>query len=545
MAAAIPQIAVRLAELTRLVDRTRDAPLTESEHTTLKAAIDTLGYIAQLLEQRGTTLARLRRLLWGTTTEKTDAVLERAGVEPSPADPPRDTGDEAGRAPPTRRGHGRNGAAAYAGARHVPIPHAQLHHGDRCPHCVGGTVYTQRDPGVLIRLIGQAPIAATIYDLEKLRCHLCGEVFTAEPPADAGPEKYDATAAAMVALLKYGSGVPFYRLAQLQAAVQIPLPASTQWEIVAALATRLQPVRDELIRQAAQGQVLYNDDTSMRVLGLRPGSPDWDRAEVAAARTGTFTSGIVATTTGHRVALFFTGRQHAGENLRDVLAHRAQDLEPPIQMCDALSRNPPKAFEVILAHCLAHARRHFVEVTPSFPDECRYVLETLRDVYAHDAQARAQQLAPDARLAFHQTHSGPVMAALQTWLTAQFDDRRVEPNSGLGKAITYVLNHWTTLTRFLTVPGAPLDSNLVERALKLAILHRKNAYFYKTSTGAAVGDLFMSLMHTCQLNHVNPFDYLTELHRHADVLQDAPDRWLPWTYRETGQPRSAAPMDSG
>ena len=310
------------------------------------------------------------------------------------------------------------------------------------------------------------------------------------------------------------------------------------------LAARLRPALDELIRQAAQGQVLYNDDTSMRVLGLRPGSPDWDRAEVAADRTGTFTSGIVATTTGARIALFFTGRRHAGENLRTVLAHRAQDLGPPIQMCDALSRNPPKAFEVILAHCLAHARRHFVEVTPSFPDECRYVLETLRDVYAHDAQARAQQLTPDARLAFHQAHSGPLLATLQTWLTAQFDDRRVEPNSGLGKAITYVLNHWTTLTRFLVVPGAPLDSNIVERALKLAILHRKNAYCYKTSTGAAVGDLFMSLIHTCHLNRINPFEYLTALHRHADALQDAPETWLPWTYRETIQ-RQAALIDSG
>ena len=229
MAAPIPHIDVPLAELTRLVERTQHAPLTAPEYTTLKAAIDTLGYVAQLLEQQGTTLARLRRLLCGTTTEKTAAVLERAGLEPPPADAPRDAGDEAGRARPKRRGHGRNGAAAYAGARHVPVPHAQLHHGDSCPRCGGGTVYTQREPGVLIRLIGQAPMGATIYDLEKLRCHLCGEVFTADPPADVGPDKYDATTAAVVALLKYGSGVPFYRLAQLQAAVQIPLPASTYW----------------------------------------------------------------------------------------------------------------------------------------------------------------------------------------------------------------------------------------------------------------------------------------------------------------------------
>ena len=114
-------------------------------------------------------------------------------------------------------------------------------------------MYVQRDPGVLIRLVGQAPLAATVYALEKLRCHLCGEVFTADPPPGVGTEKYDATTGAMIALLKYGSGLPFHRLARLQAHVQIPVPASTQWEIVAETARRIRPALDALIRQAAQG----------------------------------------------------------------------------------------------------------------------------------------------------------------------------------------------------------------------------------------------------------------------------------------------------
>ena len=125
------------------------------------------------------------------------------------------------------------------------------------------------------------------------------------------------------------------------------------------------------------------------------------------------------------------------------------------------------------------------------------------------------------------------MEKLKVWCGAQFAERKVEPNSGLGKAISYLLNHWEKLTLFLRVPGAPLDNNIAERALKKAILHRKNSLFYKNRNGAQMGDLFMSLIHTCELNGVNPFDYLNQLQRHAEELKQTPSDWLPWNYRET------------
>ena len=521
--------------------------LADPEYRELEALIETLLYVTDLVTRKTTSITRLRALLFGAATETTRDVLARAGVTPeTPPDPQTDqtTGPAAGQTPRAgpRRGHGRHGATAYAGAQRITIPHAHLHPGDACPRCETGHVYRQRDPKVLVRFVGQAPIGATVYGLERLRCHLCGDVFTAPAPDGVGDEKYDATSGAMIALLKYGSGVPFHRLARLQANVDLPLPASTQWEIVAEVATRIQPAFDELIRHAANGEVLHNDDTTMTVLSLLP-TPRKDATgpdplvgdDVAPERTGVFTSGIVATRDGHRLALFFTGRRHAGENLARVLAHRAPELGPPIQMCDALSRNPPKAFEVILAHCLSHARRHIVDVIPNFPAHGRHVLETLRDVYHHDAQARARGLTPEARLAFHQAQSRPRMDALHTWCTTQLDDHLVEPNSGLGQAITYFLTHWTPLTRFLEIPGAPLDNNVVERALKKAILHRKGALFFKTLNGARVGDLFMSLIYTCELNDVNPFAYLVALQQHADPLSETPGAWLPWTYRETLQ----------
>jgi hypothetical protein len=249
-----------------------------------------------------------------------------------------------------------------------------------------------------------------------------------------------------------------------------------------------------------------------------------------------FTSGIVSTSEGRTIALFFTGRRHAGENLGEVLAHRASELGVPIQMCDALSRNVPKEFETILANCIAHGRRQFVDVVENFPQECRHVLLALKDVYKNDAIAREQDLSSEVRLRFHQTESGPLMAGLKDWLTKQLEDHLVEPNSGLGEAITYMLKHWDKLTLFLRKPGAPLDNNICERILKRVILHRKNAMFYMSENGARVGDLFMSLIHSCQLCGTNPFDYLTELQKHLVGLSSDPAKWMPWSYRDMLKP---------
>jgi len=308
--------------------------------------------------------------------------------------------------------------------------------------------------------VGQAPLAATVYSLERLRCGACGQVFTAQEPEGVGPEKYDETAAAMIAQLKYGSGIPFYRLERLEDQLGIPLPAATQWEIVEEAAEVIKPARDELIRQAAQGEVLHNDDTGMKVLKLE--------REPGDKRTGVFTSGIVSTAERRKIALYFTGRQHAGENLADVLKQRAKELSRPIQMCDALSWNAPKlpgGIELLVAHCLAHGRRQFIDVAQNFPKECRYVLETLGHVYRNDAEARTVGLTPEERLRFHQQRSQPLMDTLHVWLEAQLSEHKIEPNSGLGKAILYLLRHWKGLTMFLRQRGAPLDNNAESRIM--------------------------------------------------------------------------------
>jgi transposase len=489
-----------------------------------------------------TTIGRLRRLLFGPRTESTRVVLDKGAdqaPEASSADdqqgkPAGTKGKEDGE---KRRGHGRNGAQTYTGAQKIEVAHGSLISGGRCPvpGC-DGKVYRCREPGVIVRVRGQAPLAATTWQLEKLRCNLCGEVFTAKAPEGVGPEKYDPESRAMVALLRYGSGLPFNRLEKLEGNLGVPLPASTQWEMVEQCAQKLEPVYAELIKEAAQGKVLHNDDTPMRILELGdPGQAGKtaEAQELSEERTGIFTSGIVSITKDHRIALFFTGRRHAGENLSRVLKDRAAELGPPIQMCDALSRNVPLEAPSLLANCIAHGRRRFVELLENFPAECRTVLESLRSVYRNDAIAKKRSLSDQERLSFHQKESRPVMEALKGWIDRQFENRTVEPNSGLGDAFQYLLNHWEKLTLFLKEPGAPLDNNVCEQALKKAIRHRKNSLFYKTENGAQVGDLFMSLIHSCDLNEINAFDYLTQLQKHAAELKMAPADWMPWSYRDT------------
>ena len=529
------RLEVRMEEVAAALARTR-ALLSAEDHALFTHMADTLAWVTGELQAKDVSVDRLRNMIFGASSERTREVLgdstEETELTPG-AEPP-----GASTLPATPRpkapGHGRNGAAAYTGATRVTVAHPHLHSGEPCPGCTSGKLYPQSEPAKLLRITGVAPLSAMVYERERLRCNLCGEVYTAPSPEGVGEEKYDATASSMVGLLKYGVGTPFNRIEKLQDGLKIPLPAATQWDLVQGAAKTLAPAHEELMNQAAQATVLYNDDTTMKVLQLT-------RAQRAAAltddvkgeRTGIFTSGIVATDAGHKIALFFTGVRHAGENLNAVLARRSPDLPAPIHMCDGLSRNVPSDFDTVLGSCLAHARRKHVELAESFPAEVRFVLETLREVYITDARARNAGLDPEQRLKLHQDESAPRMAALEQWMLAQLAQRIIEENSTLGAALLYMKKRWAELTLFLRVAGAPLDNNVCERALKKAILHRNNAFFYRTLNGAHVGDVFMSLIHTAELNRIAPFDYLVALQRNASAVAANPAAWMPWNYQAT------------
>ena len=580
-------IQLEASEVDDLQQRIAARQLTERDYDLFAAIVAAYHFVVNLLTRKKLTIARLKKLVFGARTETTEAVLgpaaegaaseraREAGCGEPSADAP-----TSGSRPKRRKGHGRLGADAYTGVESICVPHESLEPGDDCPHCQQGRVSELARPALVIRLVGRAPVHGKRYERQRLRCNLCGDVFTAQAPEDVGPKKYDVTVASTIGVLKYGAGMPFYRLQNAQANAGIPLPAGTQWEIVCGAVRDFEPVYQALIWHAAQGDVMYQDDTRNRILELMGKRLAKAQAQNAALATGSktdgqsesqsdadgvgesetlsdpkrrgiVTSGIVSTCAGRRIALFFTGRQHAGENLRDVLAQRAQELGPPIHMCDPLALNMPADLNTILANCLAHGRRKFADVAEYFHDQCRYVLDALKVVYQNDAVARKEQLSPEARLQFHQTYSSPVMKELHAWLTRQIEEHLVEPNSGLGEAVNYLLKRWDKFTLFLRQVGAPLDNNLCERALKKVILHRKNAMFYKSQNGAHVADVYMSLIYTCELCGANPFDYLTELQRHAAEVAAQPACWMPWNYRDalalvpaTTGPPATATIDS-
>jgi len=206
--ATIEQIAMK--ELESLLERVRTTQ-GDQDYRLLKKLVDSHINLMALIEDKQTTIQRLRQMLFGASTEKTRDVIKKTEAEDKP-ESPQAADQEDSESHRQRPGHGRNGADTYDGAEKIVVPHALLKPQDRCPECKKGKVYEMKVPGVLIRIVGQAPIQAKVYELQKLRCNLCGKVFAAQSPEGIGTQKYDATAASMIALLKYGSGLPFNRL---------------------------------------------------------------------------------------------------------------------------------------------------------------------------------------------------------------------------------------------------------------------------------------------------------------------------------------------
>jgi transposase len=532
---------VSLDDLKKIIEKTKSSTLSKDEIEKLGGVVDTLAIVTRELELKGASVRRLRKLIFGPGSEKIKNIFsdddaeskgdsnaeEKTTSSDKEADPNKNKDTDGEK--PKRKGHGRNGAKEYTGAETEKIDHASLKAKDNCPECLKGKLYLQKEPATIVRVTGVAPLQAKVYELERLRCNLCGQVFTAKAPDGVGEEKYDNSAAAMIAMLKYGTGMPFNRLERLERDLGIPLPSSTQWEVVYRLALSLAPIYTELIRQAAQGEVLHNDDTTARILNLE--SPP-RVGKNGKERTGVYTSGILSTKDKREIAVFFTGRKHAGENLEHVLSHRNEELGSPIQMCDGISANTVGDFETILANCNSHARRKFVEIADDFIKETRRILDVFKQVYKNDDDTKKQQMSAQERLEYHIENSKPLLDDLKKWFEKQFEEKTIEPNGSLGLAINYMTVRWEELTLFLRVPGAPIDNNACERVIKKAILHRKNSLFFNTENGAYVSDLFMSIIHTCELQNENPFEYLVTLAKHADQIIDTKN-WMPWNYQET------------
>jgi transposase len=537
-------------ELEKLILEIKASSLSEGSKETITKALLSFLWLTQELERKTLSIKKLLRIFFGNKTEKRpkDPKDNSKNNKPPSGDsggkPSNNTssvkgsssgGSEAAsntnspESEPKPKGHGKNGHDQYS-AEHISVPHPDLKEKDICPSCGVSRLYAYGVAFVL-RIFGQAPLQAKVFEREQLRCAGCQELFTAPLPEWAGANRHHESANAMVAFLNYGAGVPFYRLEGVQSQMGVPVADSTQFDMAEKVANCGAPAFEHMKGLAVGAEKQGFDDTPMPVLELmkeNEGLSDKDRK-------GMQTTAVLATVADQKIALFLTGRNHAGENMADLLKDRDPSKPKVIQMSDASPNNFSHDYMdlVIKALCMDHGRRNFHEILEAFPKDCQHVLTELGKVYKNEADAKANNLSKEERLAFHQEHSGLIMNGLNEWMEGKLENREVEPNSALGEAIAYFLKHWNGLTEFLRVAGAPLSNADVEQLVKRCVLRRKASMFYKTQVGAWIGDILTSLIETARINRKNPVDYLEAIQKYARHVREHPADWMPWNYQQT------------
>ena len=535
------------AELEQIKSDVKKAGLPEETVTVILYGLNLILWLPKLLLEQKITIARLKELLFGKGQRKKRQKIKdktaKSGEDDAEPDVNQPEGSAANDssldcAPPipeeadltsvdaTSGGrNGRNPHTAYKNAVEHYVAIEDLEPGQRCPEDCGGKLYQFR-PSTIIRIKGSQMGCAHRYIIEKLRCSLCGEIFSAKPPEDMGEEKYDASFVAQIGIQKYFMGMPAYRQDSYHSFIELPLPHTTQWMLYEKLAGCALPVYNQLIRIAANHWLLYYDDTPLKIVDEIRGNRQNPHKE----RKGMFTTGILAKLDNHQIMLYFNGTQHAGENLDKLLSKRTT-TDQLMLMSDALSRNTPVFKNIIQCYCLSHAYRKFEELIDFYTVPCKKVVNLISQVYKVDKQTK--KMTPIQRLTWHQKQSKPIMDKLHAYLNYLIDEHLVEPNDALGKAINYTLKHWHELTQFLRLEGAPLDNNDLEQRLKIAIRGRKNWMFYKNTYGASVGGVLTSVIHTCLLSGINPHHYLIALQEHQDQIIKEPQAYLPWSYQQT------------
>ena len=300
-----PPTSTNPSEIEALIARLEDGQLGADDRRLISRLLRLLLTLIRVVEQKNTSISRLKRLLFGPGADKRAAAAANSAstsnTASKDASSPEDESPQATapETPPTpieestrqQRGHGRHSADDYTSARRVVCHDPELMPGDSCParQC-RGHLYDTRKPSFFIRLEGRPLITATRYEQQVLRCSACAERFTAALPEGVPAQKYDQTADVAIALYKYGAGMPFYRQARLQAMCGVPLSASVQYERCARVAECVRPVYEELVRRAANADVLYTDDTRVVILDLLKEN----KHLLASERRGVQTSGIVA-----------------------------------------------------------------------------------------------------------------------------------------------------------------------------------------------------------------------------------------------------------
>lgn len=533
-------------ELQTLISEIQGSSLSERSKNLVVSVLTSFLWMSRQLESKKLSIKKLLKLFFGSKTEKNKNPNNSKNPKPKDQNDSEDKANDQenestdGRSKnstadtdadkPAVKGHGKNGVDKFENAERVSISNPDLKAGSICPSCEDSNLYSY-PPAAVLRIFGQPLLVAKVYELERFRCSGCQELFTAPMPVEAGDERSHPSAKAMVAVLNYGSGMPFYRLEGLQQNMGMPVPDATQFDMVEDVANCGAPIIDFWKSESSNASQIANDDTAMKILALIKENKELNVDD----RTGMQTTATIAVIDNNKVALFDTGRKHAGENIGELLKQRDPTLPKVLQVGDAAAKNYSHGFMdlVIKVLCMDHGRRNFHEILDNFAPECQHVIDQLGQIYKNDALSKKLNHTPSERLIYHQKNSSHIMNDLNTWMEEKIENHEVEPNGSLGQAIEYFLTHWNGLTAFLRIEGAPLSNAEVERLVKRCVLRRKGSLFYFSLFGALIGDINMSLIETAKFHGKNPHHYLTAIQQNKKHVRANPILWQPWTYLDT------------
>lgn len=404
--------------------------------------------------------------------------------------------------------------------REVHHPLNDFNPGESCPKC-GGSLYRHVSQ-VMIRIVCNKPVERERHICEVAQCKSCGFKKSADPGFDPGllVREFSPQAAALLSVCHYYLGVAFKRFETLMSYFHKNFCSSTQWDVVSEAYDRLQPLLLALALYAKEhAKNLRIDDAGAKILNH--------------TRDGTIntTAMYFELPDDHRLSLFYTGAHHGGE-VSDALAKQRKNSQRLVRISDAAAKNfaMKGAESFIDACCNEHAFAYFRALKANHPESYATVAEVYGNVYENDAYCRDHSFSDDERLAYHQKHSTAEMARLRTWALQKLKEQFIEDNSDEGRALNYLANQFLKLTEFLRTPGVPLDTNRVEQFLRVSKRYFRNSSFYKTETGAEVGDGLMSLIRTAVDAKVSPIDYLAWCLENFRDLKKNPQKYFPWEY---------------
>jgi transposase len=469
-----------------------------------------------------------------TTSGKTGEALSTEQGLPKDEDhhPDDDEDDEQKKA----NGHGRRGSEHWPNAERIHHQHPFLKPGDECPKCEDGTLYPIKEPGVTLVIVASPPLHVQVHTMEKLRCSPCGYIFTAPMP-EVAKQKSTPEANAMVVVNKYYGATPYNRMANLNADFGQPIPRSE----LHAMATRaLGPaaiaVYESLKLRAAQAYLVSIDDTKVKIIEYIKENRAAAEAGKPLDRPGMHTSALLFhEEDGKKVHLFMHGRNHAGENLHEVLKLRKSEKGEIFLVCDGIASNtfPLSTAEKNTGGCWDHLRRKFIELEKDNPTTCKPILDWIGKIYKIDKIAKKKKMSPEERRLYHVERSEIITIRLKEKCEKSLEkDGGVEPNSPLGKAMKYLLNQFTRLTLFLRAPGIPISTCLTEQTLKQPIAVRKLGMFFKNETGAKEGAVASTLIANCLQSDNSSVDFLAELQKNEAVVLANPALWHPDKYQD-------------